>query len=301
MSNFSPSSSSTAALLSVGELAERCGMPTATLRTWEQRYGFPEPERSPGGHRRYRADAVPVLLEVGRLRRTGLSMEAAIDAAKKSAARRLGAPARGSFYADLRASSPELVPRVLTKSFLSALTAAMEDEYCARAARPVVFACFQREAFYRRAEARWKEMARTAESAVVFADFERVRRSPDRPIEVPLAPEATARREWSLVCDAPGYSACLAGWELPASRGTADEDRRFETVWSLDARAVRQASRVGIGLVGAVDAPLAARLGLLLADTPPSGSPDLHAATGFFSRLLHYAGRAAGREPIAAR
>jgi DICT domain-containing protein len=293
MSKFSGPSPSAAAWLSVGDLAERCGMRAATVRTWEQRYGFPEAERSPGGHRRYRDDAVAVLLEVGRLRRTGLSLDAAIHAARKTAAQRAAAPTSGSFYAELRASSPELIPRVLTKSLLSALTAAMEDEYCARAARPVVFACFQRVAFYRRAEARWLEMARTAEAAVVFADFDGVRQPPNRPVEVPLAPEATARREWSLVCDAPGYSACLPG--------TADRDRKFETVWSLDAPAVRQASRVGVALLDAVDPPLAARLGLLLADTPPPESADLRSATGFFSRLLHYAGRSADSGLIAAR
>ncbi|MEY3012533.1 MAG: hypothetical protein RIT45_1268 [Pseudomonadota bacterium] len=46
------------ALLSIGALAQATGIPTATLRTWERRYGFPRPVRTESGHRRYRlADA----------------------------------------------------------------------------------------------------------------------------------------------------------------------------------------------------------------------------------------------------
>lgn len=49
--------------LSIGALSRATGIPVETLRTWESRYGFPEPERKPSGHRHYRADIV------GRLRR----------------------------------------------------------------------------------------------------------------------------------------------------------------------------------------------------------------------------------------
>lgn len=39
--------------LSIGALAKASGIPPNTLRTWERRYGFPEPRRTPGGHRLY--------------------------------------------------------------------------------------------------------------------------------------------------------------------------------------------------------------------------------------------------------
>ncbi len=49
--------------LSIGALSQATGVPAETLRTWERRYGFPEPlPRAEGGHRRYPAAAV------GRLR-----------------------------------------------------------------------------------------------------------------------------------------------------------------------------------------------------------------------------------------
>ena len=37
----------------IGELAARVGVPAATLRAWERRYGLLSPQRSAGGHREY--------------------------------------------------------------------------------------------------------------------------------------------------------------------------------------------------------------------------------------------------------
>lgn len=45
-------------LVSIGALSKASGVPVATLRTWERRYGFPEPVRLPSGHRRYPVDVV---------------------------------------------------------------------------------------------------------------------------------------------------------------------------------------------------------------------------------------------------
>ncbi len=46
---------------SIGAVAQMLGIPAATLRTWEERYGLPLPERSPGGHRVYSRDQVEQL------------------------------------------------------------------------------------------------------------------------------------------------------------------------------------------------------------------------------------------------
>ena len=54
---------SAAGKLSIGSLAKATGVPVETLRTWEQRYGFPVAERKPSGHRVY------ALSNVMRLRR----------------------------------------------------------------------------------------------------------------------------------------------------------------------------------------------------------------------------------------
>lgn len=52
---------SSGAKLSIGALSRATGIPVETLRTWENRYGFPIPERKPSGHRVYPLDAVPRL------------------------------------------------------------------------------------------------------------------------------------------------------------------------------------------------------------------------------------------------
>jgi len=49
---------SAAGRLSIGSLAKATGVPVETLRTWEQRYGFPQAERKPSGHRVYALSTV---------------------------------------------------------------------------------------------------------------------------------------------------------------------------------------------------------------------------------------------------
>lgn len=46
---------------SIGAVAQMLGIPPATLRTWEERYGLLVPERSPGGHRVYSRDQIEQL------------------------------------------------------------------------------------------------------------------------------------------------------------------------------------------------------------------------------------------------
>lgn len=58
-------------LMSIGALSRATGVPAETLRTWERRYGFPLPERTDSGHRRYSSNTlqrlrlVTELLELG--------------------------------------------------------------------------------------------------------------------------------------------------------------------------------------------------------------------------------------------
>jgi len=58
-----------AAVMSIGALSRASGIPVATLRSWERRYGFPVAERRASGHRRY-----PVAL-VERLRLVQRALE----------------------------------------------------------------------------------------------------------------------------------------------------------------------------------------------------------------------------------
>ena len=270
-------------LLTVGELARRSGVATATLRSWEARYEFPTPTRLAGGHRRYDTHQVALVSEVVRFRKSGLSVPASISAAEES----LALPAT-SFFASLRSDSFGLRPHVLGKPALRAVTSAIEDECLAQARRPLLMGAFQRSRFYRQSEERWRELSRTAERTVVFADFVTPLDSDDRPTEVPLAADSPVRREWVLVCDSPGFSACVAGWELPTPPNSTDQDRRFETVWTLNPPAVRAATRVGIALVQQSDPGLSLELAASLPDVAGPASPDLVRATSLFGRIVDY-------------
>jgi DICT domain-containing protein len=274
----------TAEQLTIGAMAREAGMEPATLRTWESRYGFPSPTRSGGGRRHYSQEDLRALLRVIELRRSGRSLVSAI-----AAARTPEPLAPTSFFAHLRREAPDLPAQILPKRVVSALSWAVEDEYCARADRPVLFAGFQRELTYRRAENRWRELARTAARTTIFADFPEVTAPAERLLEVPLPSDSPARREWVLICDAPDYPACVVGWERPEPARLADGERRFETVWSLDGRIVRQASLVALAFLERLRPDLATSIGQELTETMIPSTAEVRRATSLFSRMLAYA------------
>jgi methanogenic corrinoid protein MtbC1 len=51
-------------MLSIGALSRATRIPVETLRTWEARYGFPQPERKRSGHRVYPISSVPRLQRI---------------------------------------------------------------------------------------------------------------------------------------------------------------------------------------------------------------------------------------------
>lgn len=229
--------------LTIGAVASETDVSVAVLRAWEARYGFPAPDRVASGHRRYTTRHVEQIHQVQRDRGAGISLATAIARARTGDGR-----AESSIFAGLRRRWPDLPVHVLSKRTLLALSRSIEDECCARAERPALIGSFQRERYYRQTEARWRELARTASSTIVFADFPstRQRRSGLREISVPH--DAPLLREWAVVCDAPDLSACVAAVERP--RLGNDDDRRFETLWSVDPAVVRDATDIAAGIAG---------------------------------------------------
>jgi DICT domain-containing protein len=252
---------------------------------WETRYGFPVPERLPSGHRRYSDDDVQRVRQVSRDREAGMSMPAAIERAQQIA----GEP-EPSIFAGVRRRRPDLQPYLLAKRTLIALSHAIEDECAARAERPVLFGSFQRERFYRDAEPRWRDLARTSTAAVVFADFAEKRTPPGAPAEIPLDRSDPLGREWSLICDAPGYAAFLAAWERPGQDDIPDRERRFETVWSVEPRLVREASRIAAGLVERIEPDLLDPIVERLRHTPPPSADELSLVGALTNRMVAYVG-----------
>lgn len=273
--------------LTIGDLAARTGLTPATIRAWESRHGFPRPRRLDSGHRRYDERDVALLRQVLRRKAAGVRLESAIE---EAAAARRTPPV--SVYAELRREMPQLAPQVLRKSTLLALTWAMEDECCARAQRPTLFAAFQHERYYKRAKKRWDDLARTAQRTVVFADWVADEsgglEGQGSTVLVPLPDSAPMQREWSLVCEAEDYPVALAAWELPGQESVPDPERRFEAVWTLDPVGVRQAALACIGLVEQLAPEHALALADLTSRPAAAASDDLRAATTMFARLVSY-------------
>ena len=273
--------------LAIKDVAERTGLTAGTIRIWEQRYGFPDPARTSSGYRVYTDDDVTTLQRVVAFRRRGMSVPAALQRAREATE----PTDRASIYGALLAAGLPLQPQRLSKRTLLAISRAIEDEAMARAAGPVVVAAFQQERNYRAVEHRYRRLAAVADSVAVFADFPVVR-DPDRqPAELPIAPDAALGHEWAVVIDAPGYAACLVAWETPESerdRKRPDQERQFESLWTMDPVAVRHAAEVGAVLAGHASAPVRGRLEELLADRPLAVDTPAPGLTALTNRMLGY-------------
>ena len=273
--------------LAIKDVAEQTGIAAGTIRMWEQRYGFPDPQRTASGYRRYGPDDVEALRRVVAYRHRGLSIPAAIERARETG----GVSDRPSIYAAVRATDHGAQPQVLCKSTLVAISRAIEHETLARAAAPVLFGAFQHEAFYRAVEPRYRRMAHNADLAAVFADFGEVRRPAGGPAEIPIAPEDALGNEWAVVVDAPGYAACLLAWEQPGVTEPGDPGdmtRRFEAIWTVDPTATRRAAQAATKLVARADPALGAAFDEALGDRPLAMQETAPALTALTNRIVAY-------------
>src|SRR3712207_4913702 len=119
--------------LAIREVAEATGIAAGTIRMWEQRYGFPDPQRTASGYRRYSDDDVEALRRVASFRRLGLSIPAAIERVRGAAE----VTDRPSIYAAVAAIDEMARPQLLRKQTLVAISRAIEHETLAHAAAPV--------------------------------------------------------------------------------------------------------------------------------------------------------------------
>ena len=267
--------------MTMREMSARSGVSEATLRMWELRHGFPKPQRRSSGHRRYSELDLVRVRAVLRARESGLSLQAAIDLATSQDDEQ-----PPSVYAALRERFPGLESQLLPKRALIIMSRAIEDECLARAERPVLFGCFQRERFYRQSERRWRELSRTAERAVALADFRRLRRPRQAPAEVPIRAGEPIAREWAIVCESPSFAACMTGWERPRE---PHDERLFEAAWTVEAPAVRLAAQVCWRLASQAAPELLADLRERLYDAPVSREHELRSATQLSTRMVRYA------------
>jgi MerR family transcriptional regulator, light-induced transcriptional regulator len=223
----------------------------------------------------------------------------------------LGEPAP-SVFATVRRLHPEVAPQRLTKETLKRLCWGMEDEFCSRALPGEIFGFFQQTKHYRSSRSRWAQVAALAHHAYAFAqlsDRETAEAAAPRteeqsgapahrvgdpdvwsrvgPTLVDLPRTHVMTREWVLVCDAPGAPAVLAAWELPGQAGVPDNERRFETVWTLDPEVVRRAAQACVAVAAELGAPEADAVAQRLAVAPLSAAQPT-AAASMFGRVLAY-------------
>src|SRR3712207_4444474 len=151
--------------LAIRDVAEQTGLAAGTIRMWEQRYGFPTPQRTASGYRLYSTEDVETLRRVLALRKGGLSVPAALERARAVST---GPTDRVSIFGAVPHGGRA---RRLRKRTLVALSRAIEDETMASAAGPIILGAFQRGRHYRGVEHRYRRLAKAADVAAVFADF----------------------------------------------------------------------------------------------------------------------------------
>src|SRR3954470_22506416 len=267
--------------LAIKELSEQTGLAAGTIRMWEQRYGFPEPARTPAGYRIYTEDDVLTLRRVIAFRDRGLSVPAAVERARSQD----GGTDRPSLFAALATADSPVRPQRLRKRTLIALSRAIEDEAMARAAGPVVIGAFQAERNYRAVEHRYRRLAKVADTVLVFARFDALRiGADDEPVEVPVAETDSIGHEWAVIVDAPGYAACLVGWETPR----LEDERQFEALWTMDPGVVRHAAQVGAALVSRSAPEVGERALELLAERPLAVDAPAPGLTALTNRMIAY-------------
>jgi DICT domain-containing protein len=272
--------------LGISDVADATGIAAGTIRMWEQRYGFPVPERTASGYRVYGEDDVAVLKRAATLRAGGMSVPAAIRRARDAGA----STDRPSIFAAL-ASDDQARTNVLEKRTLVAMSRAIEEEAIARAAAPVIFGAFQHVQFYRSVEHRWRVLARAADASVVFADFGKVAEPPLAPTEIPIGADDALGNEWAVICDAPGYAACLLAWEQPGENtrgGAGDMERRFECMWTMDPGLTRRAGQAAARIAARADAEVGGRLETLLAERPLAFDAPAPGLTALTNRMVAY-------------
>ncbi len=267
--------------LTIGELAERTGVRAGTLRMWESRYGFPTPARTAGRQRRYPAETVALLTRVLTDRADGRSLATAIERAQLST----DTPEL-SLFAFLRRRRPQLPVHRLRKHAVIALSRAIEDECSSAGPSTVLIGGFQTESQYRAAERRWVELARTAQTAFVFAEFTGPVDLDRHPMEIPFVPDHPLRREWIVITAGPRVSACLAGWETPGQRAGTDSDRTFETIWTAERDIVWELTNAAYTL--AAGTALGAADRLARPARPAAEGHDLELLTAITNRMIGY-------------
>lgn len=93
--------------LAIAAVADLLQIPVPTIRSWERRYGFPAPDRTPGKHRRYSVEDVQQLRALRDAITQGYGAKDAVRIVREGGA---GPPSRESRIDDLLRAAMDLDP-----------------------------------------------------------------------------------------------------------------------------------------------------------------------------------------------
>ncbi|MEM6445901.1 MAG: DICT sensory domain-containing protein [Cyanobacteria bacterium P01_D01_bin.123] len=203
-------------------------------------------------------------------------------------------PARTSLLSDLLETMPRLRPQMYFKSSLVALSHAMEDLVLSGQGHPLVFACFQKERYYRQEASRYLRINAIADRVFVLAMPDTNFHRQDLPYEtVGLDADDPLVKEWHLIIVDEDHTACLICRErnLPAAMDAA---RQFEGCWSFDPRVAIRAAQLLLPKIAAYRADLNGsvrdlheRLDRYWQALPPLDAEEIESAP-FAERLMLY-------------
>jgi DNA-binding transcriptional MerR regulator len=138
-------------------VAEMTGVPASTLRTWEQRYGFPSPDRTASAYRVYSDEDIREIVRVRELCDRGLAPAEAVQevvAGSKSGAKQ---PARPSAAPEPALAMPALAE--LAGAIVEAVEA-FDPERLEQLVRTALLAGSHREVMAQAIEPAWREVRR---------------------------------------------------------------------------------------------------------------------------------------------
>jgi len=146
---------------------------------------------------------------------------------------------QNSLLADLSISFPDLKTQVYSKSSLTALSHAMEDQVLADLnTKSLVIASFQQARFYRQEAHRYRLIAQQSDQVYVLSAPEtEFRNSSDYHENISFDPTDSLSSEWHLVVISQSYSYCLVCQEQEVELDIVedlDATRSFEGIWTFD-------------------------------------------------------------------
>ena len=271
--------------LAIKDIAEQTGIAAGTIRMWEQRYGFPSPERTASGlPTLHRAETSRRCVASRPTATAGSPSRRAIERAREACTE----TDRPSIYAAVALTRPRRAPAGPAQVDARRARRAIEHEAIARAAAPVLVGAFQHEASTARsspATAGWPTAPTPRSSSPTSR---RASKPPGGPVEIPIAAarprSATSGRSSSTrpatrpACS-PGSSRASPS---PATRTTPTAASRRSgrsTRGDPPCRGGRRPAR------RAADPEYGARLEELLADRPMALEEPAPALTALTNRM----------------